>query len=114
MKLIAYPLAALLGFFGLMFVVSGARGGAAQIVVGAILLAAAGFILFLALKRPEQPTTTVIQKIDLSGDVSLEQLTCRACGGVLDKKSVTVKAGAIFVNCQFCGAAYQIEEAPKW
>jgi hypothetical protein len=113
MKLVAYPLAALLGFFGVMFVV-GWSGNAARIVVGVILLVAAGFMLLVAFMRPKQPTTTVIQKIDLSGDVSLEQLTCRSCGGVLGEKSVTVKAGAVFVNCQFCGASYQIEEAPKW
>ena len=46
--------------------------------------------------------------------MKLENLTCRACGGTLGKESVAVKAGAVFVNCQYCGAAYQIEEAPKW
>ena len=55
-----------------------------------------------------------MQKIDLSGDVKLQDLTCRACGGTLGKESVIVKAGAVFVNCQYCGATYQIEEAPKW
>jgi redox-regulated HSP33 family molecular chaperone len=41
-------------------------------------------------------------------------MTCRACGGSLAKESVTVKAGAVFVNCQYCSAAYQLEEEPKW
>jgi len=113
MKLVAYPLAALLGFFGLMFVV-GSHGKVMSIIVGVILFAAAGFLLWLALQKPKQSTTTVVQKIDLSGDVSLQDLTCRACGGTLGKESVAVRAGAVFVNCQYCGATYQIEEAPKW
>ena len=113
-KLIAYPLAALLGFFGLMFVVSGAKERPWQIVVGVILLAAAAVLIWLALQQPKQSTTTVVQKIDLSGDVKLQDLTCRACGGALGKESVAVKAGAVFVNCQYCGATYQIEEEPKW
>ena len=113
MKLVAYPLAALLAVLGLMFVV-GAQGQAMRIVVGVVLLAAAGALIWLALQQPKQSTTTVVQKIDLSGDVKLQDLTCRACGGTLGKESVAVKAGAVFVNCQYCGATYQIEEEPKW
>jgi phosphoribosylformylglycinamidine synthase len=25
-----------------------------------------------------------------------------------------VRAGAIFITCEFCGADYQLEEQPKW
>jgi hypothetical protein len=113
MKLIAYPLAALLGLLGIVFVV-GAQGQWLRIVVGVVLLAAAGALVWLALQRPKQTTTTVVQKIDLSGDVNLQELTCRSCGGSLGKDSVTVKAGAVFVNCPYCGAAYQLEEEPQW
>lgn len=113
MKLVAYPLAALLAALGLMFVV-GAQGQTMRIVVGVVLLAAAGALIWLALQQPKVSVTTVVQKIDLSGDVKLQDLTCRACGGTLGKESVTVKAGAVFVNCQYCGATYQIEEEPKW
>ncbi len=79
-----------------------------------ILLAAAGALIWLALQKPKPSVTTVVQKIDLSGDVKLANLTCRSCGGTLSKESVAVKAGAVFVNCPYCGAAYQIEEEPKW
>lgn len=113
MKLIAYPLAALLGALGLLFVV-GAQGQLLRVVVGVILLIAAVAMILLALLKPKPSETTIVQKIDLSGDVSLKNLTCRSCGGALGKESVTVKAGAVFINCQYCGAAYQIEEEPKW
>ena len=83
-------------------------------MVGVILLAAAGALIWLALQQPKPSVTTVVQKIDLSGDVKLANLTCRSCGGTLSKESVAVKAGAVFVNCPYCGAAYQIEEEPKW
>jgi len=113
MKLVAYPLAALLGLLGVVFV-AGSQGVVMRVVVGVVLLAAAAALIWLALQRPRQMTTTVVQKIDLSGDVHLQDLTCRSCGGSLGKESVAVKAGAVFVNCPFCGAAYQIEEEPQW
>ncbi len=113
MKLVAYPLAALLGLLGVMFV-AGAQGQPLRIVVGIVLLAAAAALIWLALQQPKPSITTVVQKIDLSGDVKLQDLVCRACGGALNKESVAVKAGGIFVNCPYCGATYQIEEEPKW
>ncbi len=111
MKLVAYPLAAVLAALGLMFIV-GAQGQPMRLVVGVVLLAAAGALIWLALQQKSE--TTIVQKIDLSGDVKLEQLTCKSCGGTLGKDSVSVRAGGVFVNCQYCGATYQIEEEPKW
>lgn len=113
MKVVAYSLAVLLGLLGILFVV-GAQGQVLRIVVGVVLLAAGGALVWLARMQPKQATTTIVQKIDLSGDVGLQDLVCRSCGGSLDQQSITVRAGAVFVNCQYCGAAYQLEEEPKW
>jgi Zn finger protein HypA/HybF involved in hydrogenase expression len=113
MKLIAYPLAAALAFLGIVFVV-GAQGQFMRIVVGVVLLAAAGALVLLALLKPKPIETTLVQKIDLSGDVNIEQMKCRSCGGILNKDSISVRAGGIFINCPYCGSAYQLEEAPKW
>jgi hypothetical protein len=113
MKLVAYPLAAALAFLGIMFVV-GAQGQPLRIVVGVILMAAAAALVVIALLKPKPVETTLIQKIDLSGDVSIEQMKCRSCGGILDKNSISVRAGGIYVSCPYCGSAYQLEEAPKW
>ncbi|MBN2577369.1 MAG: hypothetical protein JXB10_00065 [Pirellulales bacterium] len=85
-----------------------------RLVVGVVLMTAAVAFLWLALQKPRPVEHTVVQKIDLSGDVSIEQMKCRSCGGALSKESISVRAGAIYVNCPFCGSAYQIEEAPKW
>jgi len=113
MKLIAYPLGAALGLLGLMFVV-GAQGQPLRIVVGAVLMLAAAALVWMARAQPRTTNTTLVQKIDLSGDVKLQDLTCRACGATLSQKSVSVEAGAVFVHCEYCGAAYQLEEEPKW
>ncbi|HLA84610.1 MAG TPA: hypothetical protein VJL29_07435 [Thermoguttaceae bacterium] len=113
MKPVAYLLATLLGGLGLLFV-TGNQGSSMRIVVGVVLFIAAGALAWLAMHRVPESTTTVVQKIDLSGNVNLQDLTCRSCGGSLSQKSIAVRAGGIFVTCEFCGAAYQIEEDPKW
>ncbi len=101
----------MLGLLGLLFLI-GSRGLAIRLIIGLILLAG-GILLFAAARlRPRE--TTVVQKIDLTGDISARQLKCKNCGATLTNKSVAVRAGAIFINCEFCGAEYQLEEQPKW
>ena len=115
MKTVTYIIAGFLGFFGFMFL-AGSQGQVLRIVVGIILLVAMGVLIYLTRMQPQiiQQQSTVVQKIDLSGDVNLEQITCNSCGAPLSQKSVEVKAGAVFVNCEHCGATYQFEEEAKW
>ncbi len=113
MSLVAYLMAAFLGILGLIFII-GFQGMIVRLVIGIILLLASAALVILAKMRPKQTRIDLVQKIDLSGDVNLEHLRCKSCGAELTNKSVTVKAGAVFVHCEYCGATYQIEEAPKW
>jgi len=83
--------------------------------IGLALIVLAGILFYRGWRdrRAEQPTT-VIQKIDLTGDLTLERLKCQSCGATLGKDNITVRAGAVVVSCPFCGTSYEIEEAPKW
>lgn len=113
MALLIYLLAGFLGLFGLIFVVAAGQGNAvARIAIGVVMVVAAGVLIALARLRPRE--TTITQKIDLSGDVGLEDVTCRSCGASLSAKSVKVRAGAVFIECEYCAATYQLEEEPKW
>lgn len=113
MKIVAYGLAALLGLLGIVFI-AGNQGVVLRIVVGAVLLAAAIALVIAVRLRPRVHQTNIVQRIDLSGDVTPEELTCNSCGAHLSRDAIEVRAGAVFVSCRYCGAAYQLEEAPKW
>ncbi len=100
---------------GVLFLASAASTGlAGRWGLGGILLAAGVLVIYvLRMKVPEQ-RVTIHQNLNLSGDVSLEHMTCRSCGHPLDSNSVALQAGALFVTCPACGSSYQVEEAPKW
>ncbi|NCO42484.1 MAG: hypothetical protein COZ06_27275 [Armatimonadetes bacterium CG_4_10_14_3_um_filter_66_18] len=113
MQIATYVLSPLLGLLGLLFLMAAGQGNAlVRIPIGVVLLGSAIALVIAARLRPVQQT--MVQKIDLSGDVAAEQLKCKSCGGTLGPKSVTVRAGAVFVQCEYCGASNQLEEAPKW
>jgi len=117
-RVIGYLAAAILVFFGVLFVwgAFGEGGSPGWLIVGAISIAAGLILIWLAGRRgkSDKQTIEVVQKIDLSGDVSLEKMTCRSCGGALTSENIQVISGAPFVKCPYCGTSYQLEEAPKW
>jgi hypothetical protein len=118
-KTIGYIVAAILIFFGVLFIwgAFSPQGEPGWIVVGIISAAIGlGIIAFVKFREPKpaQPPQEIVQKIDLSGEVELEKLKCQNCGAELDQDSIKVKEGAIFVSCPYCGTAYQMVEEPKW
>jgi Zn finger protein HypA/HybF involved in hydrogenase expression len=113
MKLVSYLLAAILAVLGFIFL-TGSQGQVVRLLIGVVLLIAAGAVLYLFRSKPQVTQSTVVQQIDLSGDVNLETMKCKVCGAPLAKDSLEVKAGAIFVTCSHCGSTYQFEEEPKW
>jgi hypothetical protein len=111
MKAIAYVLAAALGGLGLVFI-AGSQGLVARIVVGVVLLG--GALALVAVVRLRPGATTVVQKVELSGGVSVSELTCQNCGAKLAADAVSVRGGSALVECRYCGTSYQLEEKPRW
>ena len=118
-KIIGYIIAAILVFFGVLFVWAAFSpdGEPGWIIIGIISVAVGlGIIALIKFREPKpaQAPQEIIQKIDLSGDIEMETLKCEKCGGELTKDSITVKEGAIFISCPYCGSTYQMVEEPKW
>ena len=113
MKVVVYLLAAGLALLGLIFVLAAGQGNAiARVVIGLVCLVAAGALI--ALMRMKPTHYTHVHQLDLSGDVGLQEITCKKCGATLSEKSLKISAGTVFVKCEYCSAEYQLEEAPKW
>lgn len=118
-KIVGYIVAGILILFGVLFIWAAfsPEGETGWILVGVISVAIGlGIIALIRFREPEpaRPPQEIIQKIDLSGEIEMETLKCQKCGGELQKDSITVREGAVFVSCPYCGSAYQMVEEPKW
>lgn len=116
-KTILYIIAGILILFGVLFILAtfGATGQLYMFVIGAILIAIAfGLIWFASRQAKAAGPENVTYKVDLSGDVALDTLKCKQCGGTLTPENVKMVAGAPVVTCPFCGTTYQLTEEPKW
>lgn len=119
-KIIAYIAAAILIFFGVLFIwgAFSPEGSTGWIPVGlASVLIGFGLIWFASRQKPattSESGSNVTLNIDLPGDVELEQFKCQSCGGSLTTDNVKMVTGAPVVSCPYCNTTYQLTEEPKW
>ena len=115
MKFFGYLFAAVLILLGVIFLAAAGKANTApRLIIGGLITAGGiGLIVALRMRVPEQKVR-ITRHIELSGDVKLEKMRCTNCSAPLDEKSVTLREGAVWVKCGYCGSSYEIEEAPKW
>jgi len=120
MKTIAYIAAAILIFFGILFVwgAFSPEGSPGWIIVGLISIGIGFAIIWFAsrskIASAGSSASNVTYQVDLPANVSLDTLKCQSCGGVLSKDNINMVAGAPVVTCPYCGTTYQLTEEPKW
>ncbi len=116
-RIIAYIGAGVCLLFGILFIMAtfSQQGQIGWLLVGIVFVAVAFGLIWFASRKPKAATSeNVTYKVDLSGDVHLDTMKCKACGGVLSSENVKMVAGAPVVTCPFCGTTYQLTEEPKW
>ena len=118
-RIIGYVAAAFFIFFGALFVLAafGPTGKIGYILVGLILLGIGFVLIFFASRKSAVQganNQNVTLKIDLPGNVTMESIKCKSCGGVITDKDISLIAGAPVVACPFCHTTYQLTEEPKW
>lgn len=118
MKIIAYIGAAILIFFGVLFIwgAFSPNGQAGWILVGVISVAIGFVLIFWASRKPAAGAggQNVTLKIDLPSNVSMDTIKCKSCGGALTPENIQMVAGAPVATCPFCKTSYQLTEEPKW
>ncbi len=116
-KIIGYVAAAISLFLGVLFIMAtfSSTGQLGWLIVGIILiLIGFGLIWFASRKPKAEVPDNVTYKVDLSGDVNLDTMKCKSCGGALSSENIKMVAGAPVVTCPYCGTVYQLTEEPKW
>ena len=87
MKIIAYIGAAILIFFGVLFVwgAGGNQGGGWTWVCGGTVSVLFGFgLIWFASRKPNVAgDTNVTLKVDLPAQTKIESMNCQKCGGAL-------------------------------
>ncbi len=118
LRIIGYIAAAILIFFGVLFIWgAGGQGGGGWgwMITGSASVLIGFGLIWLASRKPITASgENVTLKIDLPGATKIEQMKCRSCGGVLSGDNIKLVNGAPMVTCPYCNTVYQLTEEPKW
>jgi uncharacterized membrane protein len=102
---------AVLFFFGIIFAMAASVAYTSTRLIVAALLFIAGFGIAYYINR--QPKT-VVQKLEVSGDMKAVAIKCPNCSASVDANSIKIVSGVPYATCPYCGHTFEVAEEPKW
>jgi len=75
-------------------------------IVGLTIIAG----IYLTTRKPK----TVIQRLEVSGQMKAAPIKCPNCGGSIDANQIKIVTGVPYVKCPYCGTTFEVAEEPKW
>ncbi len=110
-KIIGFLIVAALFFFGIIFAIAASVQNLTTRLVAALLFFAAGFVIVYYLSRGPK---TVIQKLEVSGEMKAVGIKCPNCGASVDANRIKIVSGVPYATCPYCGRTFEVAEEPKW
>ncbi len=110
---------AVLLFFGFIFLLSAGSVALTQqqqvlrLVEGAVLLIVGFVIAYVAYVFSRKPTT-IIQQLEISGQMKAAALKCPHCSASVDANQIKIVSGVPYATCPYCGNTFEVTEEPKW
>jgi len=106
--------AAILFFFAIIFALAASVEAATTRLVtsGLLFIIAVSVIIgtYYITRKPK----TVIQRLEVSGQMQAANIKCPNCGGSIDANQIKIVSGVPYVKCPYCGTTFEVTEEPKW
>ncbi|MGD8565760.1 MAG: hypothetical protein PVF96_05370 [Candidatus Bathyarchaeota archaeon] len=102
----------ILFFFGIIFALASVYASSRLIV--SVLFFAVGFIIIYVMNIMTKKPKTVIQRLEMSGEMKSVPLKCPNCSASIDTNQIKIVSGVPYATCTYCGQTFQVTEEPKW
>jgi len=100
---------AILLFFGIIFALASVYAPT-RLIVAALLFVVGFGIAYYISKKPK----TVIQRLEVSGQMKAVGLKCPNCSASVDANQIKIVSGVPYATCSYCGHTFEVAEEPKW
>jgi len=102
---------AVLFFFGIIFALASSVAYSTTRLIVATMLFIVGFgIAYYITKKPK----TIIQKLEISGQMKAVALKCPNCSASVDPNQIKIVSGVPYATCPYCRQTFEVTEEPKW
>ena len=109
----------ILFFFAVIFLLASAAQNlpsdqrTSRLIVGALLFII-GMAIIVGIYYTTRKPKTVIQQIEVSGQMKAAVIKCPNCGGAVDANTIKIVSGVPYATCPYCGTTFEVTEEPKW
>jgi predicted Zn finger-like uncharacterized protein len=105
---------AILFFFAVIFALAASvQATTARLATSGILFIV-GLAIIVGIYYTTRKPKTVIQQLEVSGQMKAAQIKCPNCGGSIDANQIKIVQGVPYVKCPYCGTTFEVTEEPKW
>ena len=102
----------ILFFFSVIFALASAYGP--QRLITSALLFIIGVAIVFGVYYTTRKPTTVIQRLEVSGQMKATSIKCPNCGASVDANLIKIVSGVPYATCPYCGTTFEVTEEPKW
>ena len=110
---------AVLLFFAVIFLLASSAPNvqsdqsASRLIVG-VLLFVIGIAVIFGIYYTTRKPKTVIQQLEVSGQMKAASIKCPNCGASVDANLIKIVSGVPYATCPYCGTTFEVTEEPKW
>ncbi len=83
-------------------------------VTTGILLFIIGIAIVFGIYFTTRKPKTVIQRLEVSGQMKAASIKCPNCGASVDANLIKIVSGVPYATCPYCGTTFEVIEEPKW
>jgi predicted Zn finger-like uncharacterized protein len=105
---------AVLFFFAIVFALAASVQATATRLVTSGLLFIIGLAVIVGIYYITRKPKTVIQRLEVSGQMKAEAIKCPNCSASIDANQIKIVSGVPYVKCPYCGTTFEVTEEPKW
>ncbi len=105
---------AVLFFFAVIFALaSTVQASASRLIISGMLFVI-GVAVIAGIYYTTRKPKTVIQHLEVSGQMKAATIKCPNCGAAVDANKIKIVSGVPYATCPYCGTTFEVTEEPKW
>jgi DNA-directed RNA polymerase subunit RPC12/RpoP len=101
-------------FFAVIFALAASvQSGLTRLITSSILFVI-GIAIIVGIYYTTRKPKTVIQRLEVSGQMKAASIKCPNCGASVDPNQIKIVSGVPYATCPYCGTTFEVTEEPKW
>ena len=101
-------------FFAVIFALAASVQATLTRLVTSGILFVIGVAIIVGVYYTTRKPKTVIQRLEVSGQMKAVPIKCPNCSASVDAKRIKIVSGVPYATCPYCSTTFEVTEEPKW